>query len=131
MTKLITIIILLQIQLMAIAQHGIKRSVSKEVKIELLAGNYRADNVYCKFKKNMTCKVAFNGPHSLVYKGTWDLQRDTIVCAYHHVNFILQGKNKELKKEPYAQKFVIVNNTLYMTEESDGIRIAFNREKEE
>jgi len=128
MSKILFIIILFQIQLVATAQRVKYMSVSKQVKIYLLSGTYRSDGIHCKFKKNMTCKVTFTGPRKLIFKGQWNICQDTILCSYHHVNLVLKGKNKELKQQPYKQKFVVVNDMLYLKEDNDGVRIAFNKE---
>lgn len=128
MTKFLLLIILFQIQIAAQAQRVKYMAVSKQVRMELLAGTYHADGIRCQFKKNMTCKVTFMGPRQLSFKGHWNIRQDTILCSYRKVNFVLQGKNKELKANPYDQKFIIVNGMLYLRKDDDEISIAFNKE---
>lgn len=128
MTKIFLLILLFQLQLAATAQRVKYMAVSKQVRMELLAGTYHAEGMRCTFKKNMRCKVVFTGPRSLVFKGRWNIHQDTIVCRYHQVNFVLQGKNKELAAHPYQQQFIVVNGMLYLREADDGVSIAFNKE---
>jgi len=120
MTRIIFALVLLHFQLVLFGQDSSDIVKAEHLNPSQLIGTCGQDRVYYTFKKNKTCKMTLVAPRNLVYKGTWELHNDTLICTFDHVNTIGQGDNKTLENGPRVDKFIVYRKSLYYLEPKDG-----------
>lgn len=86
-----------------------------------LIGTYKDDSrQFVQFKKNHEFKFTLVAPRSLVERGFWEIEDDTLICTITRINTIFQGDNKKLKEHPVILKFFDSKGKLSMLTWNDG-----------
>lgn len=122
MTRIIIILIMLLLSAHSIVGQGVSDTIrADQISAVNIVGQYGVDRIYYKFRANKKCKLRFVAPRSLVYRGVWEIQNDTLICTFNRVNIIAKD-NGNLKNKLMIEKFIICKGKLYSIGEENGQR---------